>query len=78
MIKGPGQHGPTGERPLPEWRPGDPMSAEKLNGPVRVLNQMAGFRGAQQVTPARRGGSAATVGAGDPMVVGYVRFFSEG
>lgn len=51
--------GPGPAIPLAEWRVGEPLAAEKMNGSVRAINRLNGFTGAQQVTPYSRGEAAA-------------------
>ncbi len=60
------------------WRRGEEITARRSNETVYQLNRLT-----RVVLPPRQadvfggGGGASTIGTGDPLAVGYIRFFSS-
>lgn len=60
------------------WRRGEDITARRSNETVDQLNRLT-----RVVLPPRQadvfggGGNAETIGTGDPLAVGYIRFFSS-
>ena len=59
------------------WRKGEPLTAARANQTVEQLNRLVAVVAPPRQSDVPPVGGGATVGVGDPLAVGYIRFFSS-